>query len=59
MHKKSKLPNISEKEATELARACRLALGDHPMDAFIDRAFEEAAEHRRRREESGQLWFPE
>jgi hypothetical protein len=59
MHKKLELPKISKKEAEELAQACRLALGDHPMDEFMDRVFEAVREHRRRREESGQLWFAE
>jgi hypothetical protein len=59
MDNESKLPKISDKEATELDQACCLALGDHPMDEFMDRVFEAVREHRRRREESGQLWFAE
>ncbi len=59
MHKKLELPKISDKEAEKLAQACRLALGDHPMDQFMDRVFEALRERRRRGEESGQQWFPE
>ena len=59
MHNESKPPKISDKEAEELAGACRLALGEHPIDDFMDRVFEALRERRRRREESGQLWFAE
>ena len=46
--KKSKLPKVSDKEAAELAQACRMAFGDQSVDEFMDevfaaaRAFEEA-----------------
>ena len=59
MHKKLKLPKISDKEAEELAQACRLAFGGHPMDEFMDKVFAVAREHRKRRLERGQQSFAE
>jgi hypothetical protein len=59
MHNESKPPKISDKEAEELAGACRLALGDLSIDHFMDRVFEAPRERRQRREEFGHLWFAE
>jgi hypothetical protein len=59
MHNESKSPTISDKDAAELAGACRLALGDQSIDHFGERVFEALRERRQRREESGQLWFAE
>lgn len=58
MHKKLELPKISNREAAELAQACRLAYGDN-VDDFMDRVFGALRERRQRRDESGQMWFPE
>jgi hypothetical protein len=41
MAKKSKLPKISDKEAEELAQACRMAFGDPVADEFFDEMMKE------------------
>jgi len=59
MHNESKPPKISEKEAEALAKAGRLALGEHPIDGFIDLIFECLRMRRQRREQHGEWSFPE
>lgn len=49
MHKKSKFPKISEKEAAELAQACRMAFGNEAADKFFDDAMAEARRLRKLR----------
>ncbi len=40
MHKKSKLPKISDQEAAELTQAVQFAYGDDEADEFFDKAME-------------------
>jgi hypothetical protein len=58
MHKKFKAPKISEKEAAELAEACRLAFGDPAADEFLDQAIAEAKRLRKLREARGEQALP-
>lgn len=53
-HKKFKMPKISEKEAAELAEACRFAFGDPAADEFFDKEMEEVLRLRKLRLERGQ-----
>ena len=50
MHKKLKVPKISDKEAEELAEACRMAFGDAAADEFFDEVMEGAMRLRKCRE---------
>jgi len=48
MHKKSKLPKISDKQAAEIIQAAKFAYGNKSVDDFMERVFASILKHRKR-----------